>query len=108
MQRTGLYNESSHASLLTLPQAKVGLEVASTADIRSADTRFLVSGVEQKAIFAEYSWAELKALSQAIAAAENDQKGLLIAWEYHLVDKYGLLKVDERSLVLFDALPASV
>lgn len=61
-----------------------------------------VGEVARRATFAEYSWAELKSLSRAIAAAGSNAEGLGIAKAYGLVDKDGKLRGDTKGLVLTD------
>ncbi|MDO4807727.1 MAG: TIR domain-containing protein [Coriobacteriales bacterium] len=67
-----------------------------------------VPGIEPKDALAEYSWAELKKISRAIAEAGSDADWRVIAKDYHLVDKDGKLQGDTKSFKLNDGTDASV
>ena len=61
-----------------------------------------VPGVTKRDELADYTWAELKKLSKAIAAAGSDEEGLGVAKAYGLVDKDGKLRGDAKEVVLGD------
>ncbi|MDO4807404.1 MAG: DUF6273 domain-containing protein, partial [Coriobacteriales bacterium] len=65
-------------------------------------------GFEPRSGLAEYSWAELKALSAAIAAAGSDAEWKAIAREYGLVDGGDRLQGAEKPLKLKDGTDTSV
>lgn len=67
-----------------------------------------VSDVAMRAALAEYTWAELKKISRAIAAAGSNAEWLGIAKAYDLVDKVGLLQGDKKPLTLKDGTEAAV
>ncbi|MDO4798824.1 MAG: TIR domain-containing protein [Coriobacteriales bacterium] len=77
--------------------------------VRVEATRIVsLAGVTPRDLLSEYSWAELKEISRAIAAAGSDAEWKAIAREYGLVDKGGRLRGAEKGLKLTDGTPASV
>ena len=67
-----------------------------------------VRGVGVRKAVGEYSWDELKEISRAIAGAKDDDAGLEIAKEYHLVDSDGKLQGDTKAVKLTDGTKSSV
>ncbi len=67
-----------------------------------------VIGVSPRSHVADYSWAQLKAIARAIAAAEGDEEGFSIAKKYHLVSTDGKLQGDARPVSLKDGTLAHV
>lgn len=67
-----------------------------------------LANVEPKYSLADYSWDELKLLSRAIAGAESDAEGLVIARKYYLVDPGCRLRGDAKPLVLSDGTKSEV
>ena len=59
-----------------------------------------IPGVDPLSSVDAYSWEELKAISNAIAAAQSDAEGLAIAQAYGLVDADGKLQGDVKSLTM--------
>ncbi|MDO4805890.1 MAG: DUF6273 domain-containing protein, partial [Coriobacteriales bacterium] len=82
--------------------SEAGSVSAETDDLRSEESLSgLVDGVNVKSGVNDYSWGELKALSQAIAEADED-KWLDIAKSYNLVDADGMLKGETKVFRLSD------
>lgn len=67
-----------------------------------------VPGVSVQNQLDGYEWAEIKALSQAIANERNSADGMELAKHYHLVDEDGKLQGDEKSLVLDNGIKTGV
>lgn len=57
-----------------------------------------IPGVARKTSLSEYSWGELKAIANAIAAAPSDAEGLAIAKSYDLVDTNGKLTGETKDV----------
>lgn len=60
-----------------------------------------IAGVPVKTELKKYTWAELKKLSDAIAAAKSNKAGLEIAKAYHLTSNTGQLVNDGKPLKLW-------
>ena len=65
-------------------------------------------GVPVRERLAEYTWDELKSLSQIISAMGSDKEGLAIAKGYGLADISGRLRGDTKPVTLADGTKASV
>lgn len=65
-------------------------------------------GVPVRASVDEYSWEEMKKLSNAISAADSDKAGIKIAEEHNLVDSDGKLQGDTKTVILADYTKTSV
>lgn len=89
-------------SKASIQATKPSVEEAAYAQVREA------VGLEPSGKLADYSWDELKVLSQAIAVAEGDAEGLGIARAYGLVGEDGRLHGDEKPFELEDGTKTSV
>ena len=89
----------ANSNSITQTKASGSNAVAAEDDVPSIPVREDVS---------EYSWGELKGISNVIANAKSDKEGLKIAKEYNLVDSKGKLQGDTKTVKLTDGTKTSV